>query len=330
MENSRKNCPVCCAFATVESLYNYTSNFDQHFYVCEICGRFASDDNYLNSINNDILASFLYYNCTLFPPSKNNKFFFYLGTEKVFELIHKDHPYCHLIKIEEIEAWYPRNFSEKIDKILLGLAELSIFIGYEIKIKHEQLNSIFFIKQKTCDGNLNFNECLEQAKFIVDYLVAQNMIKASTLLGLTILPDGWKRIDELQKNHSNNKQAFVAMRFSDETKELREALREGIQKAGFIACFIDEKHHNEQIVPEILFQIRQSKFVVAEFSDNNNGAYYEAGYATGLGKEVIHICNEDKFNEAGHFDIKQKSTVLWKTIEEIPHALHKHIEATIC
>ena len=72
--------------------------------------------------------------------------------------------------------------------------------------------------------------------------------------------------------------------------------------------------------------------MVDEFSTasiNNNGAYYEAGYAAGLGKEVIHICNDIKFREEGHFDIKQKSAVLWKTEDEIAELLFKRIEATI-
>ena len=57
--------------------------------------------------------------------------------------------------------------------------------------------------------------------------------------------------------------------------------------------------------------------------------YLLAGYAAGLGKEVIHICNNDKFKEEGHFDIKQKSTVLWETVDDIQDALFRRIEATI-
>jgi nucleoside 2-deoxyribosyltransferase len=134
---------------------------------------------------------------------------------------------------------------------------------------------------------------------------------------------------ELQKNQINSKQVFVAMSFSENMKEVQEKIEEGIRQAGYIPHVMNKSEHNNQIVPEILYQIKQSKFIVAEFSTNNNGAYYEAGYAAGLGKEVIHICNNDKFKEEGHFDIKQKSTVLWETVDDIQDALFRRIEATI-
>jgi len=38
----------------------------------------------------------------------------------------------------------------------------------------------------------------------------------------------------------------------------------------------------------------------------NPGAYWEAGYAEGLGKPVIYTCEEAKFVEASHFDTKRK------------------------
>ena len=93
--------------------------------------------------------------------------------------------------------------------------------------------------------------------------------------------------------------------------------------------FMDEIEHNNQIVPEMLHEIRQSKFVVAEFTKHNNGAYYEAGYAAGLGKEVIHICKKDSFDKGIHFDVKQVNTIIWETEVELTKRLLKRIEAII-
>ena len=60
-------------------------------------------------------------------------------------------------------------------------------------------------------------------------------------------------------------------------------------------------------------QIREAKFVIADLTHDNNGAYWEAGYAEGLGKPVIYICEKEKFERGGrtHFDTNHCTTVLW-------------------
>ncbi len=59
-------------------------------------------------------------------------------------------------------------------------------------------------------------------------------------------------------------------------------------------------------------QIRDAAFVVVDLTHDNSGAYWEAGYAEGLGKPVIYICEENKFKEAQtHFDTNHCTTVLW-------------------
>ena len=118
----------------------------------------------------------------------------------------------------------------------------------------------------------------------------------------------------------------MAMKFGDDTKILREAIRVGIQNAEFNAVFIDEAQHNNFITPEILKHIRDSKFVVVDRTHQNNGAYFEEGYAMGIGKPVIQLCKKDV---QLHFDIAQKNTIMWETEEDIPTQLTNRIKATI-
>lgn len=148
----------------------------------------------------------------------------------------------------------------------------------------------------------------------------------------TITAEGWKKIDELRKKNYSLKQAFVAMQFGDATKSIREAFRKAITESGYSVKIIDEKEHNNQIVPEIFFEIEQSLFVVVDVSYPNYGAYYEAGYAQALGKEVIVCCSQQNFDDAStrpHFDIAQKSMIIWKNEEELVSRLKKRIEATV-
>ena len=72
--------------------------------------------------------------------------------------------------------------------------------------------------------------------------------------------------------------------------------------------------------------IKESKFVVVDLTHQNNGAYFEEGYAMGLGKPVIQLCKD---GEELHFDIKQKNTILWKSEDEIAERLKRRILATI-
>lgn len=147
-----------------------------------------------------------------------------------------------------------------------------------------------------------------------------------------ISADGWKRIDELRKNEMILKQAFIAMQFGEKTIFIREAFRKAIRECGYSERFIDEKEHNNQIVPEILYEISRSKFMVVDISFPNYGAYYEAGYGQALGKEVIICCSKEKFENSEtrpHFDIAQKSMIIWKDTDDLIARLKKRIEATV-
>ena len=148
----------------------------------------------------------------------------------------------------------------------------------------------------------------------------------------TITAEGWKKVDELKKKNLIRKQAFIAMQFGDETTSIRESFRKAISESGYSVKIIDEKEHNNQIVPEIFFEIEQSLFVVVDVTYPNYGAYYEAGYAQALGKEVIVCCRKENFdniNTRPHFDIAQKSMIIWTDSEDLVSRLKRRIEATI-
>jgi nucleoside 2-deoxyribosyltransferase len=59
-------------------------------------------------------------------------------------------------------------------------------------------------------------------------------------------------------------------------------------------------------------EIRMCRFLIADLTCGNQGAYWEAGYAEGLGKPVIYTCNKSYFDKEGtHFDTNHHQTVLW-------------------
>lgn len=118
------------------------------------------------------------------------------------------------------------------------------------------------------------------------------------------------------------------MWFDSEVENARKAIINAVEDTGHIPIIIDMKEHNNQIVPEILYEIRQSKFVIADFTGHRGGVYFEAGYAQGYGKEVIATCKKNHFEET-HFDLKQKNTIVWEDEEELKDDLIKRIRATV-
>ena len=56
-----------------------------------------------------------------------------------------------------------------------------------------------------------------------------------------------------------------------------EGLKLGIEDCGYSALRVDAKEHNEKICDVIVAEIRQSKFLIADFTIHRNGVYFEAG-----------------------------------------------------
>lgn len=127
--------------------------------------------------------------------------------------------------------------------------------------------------------------------------------------------------------------AFVAMWFDDEMNAAYEnGIVPAIEKAGYEPLRIDREQHNNKIDDEIIAAIRRSRFVVADFSQGDNGArggvYYEAGYAHGFGIPVIFTCRESNIRDV-HFDTRQYNHILWKNVDDLNKQLFDRISATI-
>ena len=123
------------------------------------------------------------------------------------------------------------------------------------------------------------------------------------------------------------------MAFMSELNPLSEiGLHVGIENAGYKPLRIDRKDHNNRIDDEIVAEIRKSKFVVADLTGKNAGAYFEAGFAMGLGKPVIWTCRQSEIDAGNvHFDTRQYSIVSWEPdkFEDFAKRLTQRIEATI-
>lgn len=126
-------------------------------------------------------------------------------------------------------------------------------------------------------------------------------------------------------------QCFVAMWF-DASMDLflDQIVKPACTEVGYEAIRVSDKEFNGEITDEIIAGIKESAFVIADFTGHRGGVYYEAGYAVGLGKTVIQMCNESEQGQL-HFDINHRNTIFWNgtDIDKFRIVLVNRIRATI-
>ena len=123
---------------------------------------------------------------------------------------------------------------------------------------------------------------------------------------------------------------FIALKFGDEILDpfVKEILKPGIEKIGYQIIDLRDVSQAGVIDNILRAHIRDSAFVIVDLTHDNSGAYWEAGYAEGLGKPVIYMCEHSKFEEKKtHFDTNHCTTVLWNDQE--PDVFIDQMNATI-
>jgi hypothetical protein len=321
-----------CVFCGTNNIY--IQNYENYtFHECPQCGRyllpFSSIALFMNhydkkDTNLSKFASYMFYN------KVDNRSFF-VGSKEAFESYTKEAPNstAMILTYDIVEQWYPKSFSDKIDLILLKLSEMSNYDGDYIDIGNNR-NSLFLTINRKSANITGKGDRVIQAEYIQKYLEEQLYIKpVNGAYVVQLLPKALDRIYELGKSGRNNKKAFIAMSFADDYKPVMQAIKQAIAECGYTPLPICDVEHNNWIVPEIFHAIKQSRFVVVDLSAHNNGAYYESGYAEGIGKTVIHLCSEQTFNDGTHFDVKQKATIIWKDIDDLIPKLKARIGATL-
>ena len=141
--------------------------------------------------------------------------------------------------------------------------------------------------------------------------------------------EGWRRAKELSQNRRDSAQAFVAMWFDPQMDvAFQKGIRPALEETGYRPLRIDMAEHNDKIDDRIVAEIRKSGLLVADFTGNRGGVYFEAGFALGLGLPVIWLCREDQIQEV-HFDTRQYNHIVWSTPEDLRAKLRNRIEATL-
>ncbi len=208
----------------------------------------------------------------------------------------------HLKAAEGEDLPYP---AEQLDRLILFLGEQQGSPGKDV----ERDNGCLRAKL----GALNVND----ERFIVSSGVSEGLFDNTGTLerhDLRLTMAGWHKFRELKRGSITSRTAFMAMSFHipELSRIADEYFRSAVEKTGFRLKRLDDEPAAGSIDNRLRVEIRMCRFLIADLTDKNSGAYWEAGYAEGLGKPVIYTCEKTFFDREGtHFDTSHHQTVLW-------------------
>lgn len=318
-------CPICDLEATL------LPTRDTHRISCPICGEFNIGSPFkIPSFNIDEKIKLMYYYYTT--PKDNAE----LRLQNYITELNKNE------FLNKITA--PKTILEKLDNILKYIKDNTHEYGEYVQIERNNGYRQFFCKDDNeFDRMLND---LEEKKLInikkVSSLEVLDTPK-TTYRGISITTKGFQYVEKLEENKSDLTQCFIAMWFNKCTNNFYKASKQTVENnTGFKVLKIDDYEHINYIPIEIINQIKNSRFMIADLTGHRGGVYYEAGYAEALNIPVIYTCRKDWFEEKKdikgkiirngvHFDIKQKNILMWQNnkLDDFQEKLLKMIKQVI-
>lgn len=225
---------------------------------------------------------------------------------------------------------------EQLDNLLLHLAAT---------LRPGEARTLYAHTLKATVGATDTNE----ARWVLDeaqragWIVAPQGSRPSAygwaLEDATLTLAGWQRHAELLRSGAKSRHAFMAMKFGDAELDVlyRDHLEPAVALTGFDLRRTSDDHKTAgNIVNRMRVELRTSRFVVCDLTHGNRGAYWEAGFAEGLGRPVFYVCRRDKLDSTDrdtrpHFDTAQQLIIGWDPADPAPamRELKDAIRATL-
>jgi hypothetical protein len=133
------------------------------------------------------------------------------------------------------------------------------------------------------------------------------------IMDIDLTLDGWERYQAEKRGQVEGGYGFIALQFGDPVLDtfLKDVIKPAVADLGYVLEDMRDAARVGVIDNVIRARIRDAAFVLVDLTHANRGAYWEAGYAEGLGKPVLYICERKTFQEKGtHFDTNHCTTVM--------------------
>lgn len=305
MTSQEANCYLCDTFAKVQRALN-----DVDYFSCPNCGEYGITEEATYEIKRDKYK---------FSAIIKERFLKGLGqiiiTRDSIDRIDK----IPCMSVDTIAKLFPNNPMDIINSALMNLGNSINHPGDTINI-NENSRALLFSRHL---GDINY---------VLRQLCESNFISSfkSAPCSIHLEANGWERIETLRSSESPLNQAFVAMWFDSATESLFEkAILPAVEHDKVTKCMrIDKTEHNNKICDQIIAEIRKSRYLIADFTGNRGGVYFEAGFALGLGIPVIWLVHKNHLDKV-HFDTRQYNYVCYDNEEDLLKKLKSRIEATI-
>lgn len=295
-----ENCPICGR--SVEGSERSKSR-DMHHVDCSVCGWYSITEEAVGELEHN--------------PEYQGKKYLLSGVIRSasdrtsrLEILSYDLP-------DLLDAANPpQNPLEAVDDILLHVLN-------HIEAAHEA------VPLRGTEYSVVYAHGAQEFKYLLEKAVELNYLESPVKSTFRLTLNGWERAAEIREEVTDSDRAFVAMWFKD---KLRPAWEDGFKPAlkqtGYSPIRIDRIEHNDRIDDRIIGEIRGSGLLVADFTGNRGGVYFEAGFALGLELPVIWTCHEDCVDDL-HFDTRQYNHIVWEEPDDLRESLEDRIRATI-
>ena len=153
--------------------------------------------------------------------------------------------------------------------------------------------------------------------FLVNSLLPEELLEGSVIGGhganVHLTLKGWRRCEELRQGYPSGRVAFMAMPYGkpEIDRLVNDCFRPAVAETGFNLKRLDDDQRAGLIDDRLRVELKGARFIIADLTHGNQGAYWEAGYAEGLGKPVIYTCEQSVFRKKSHFDTNHHLHVLW-------------------
>lgn len=109
-----------------------------------------------------------------------------------------------------------------------------------------------------------------------------------------------------------------------EYEEIQNAIENAVRDTNNYIYASNNDLKSGDIMSQILDEIRACKFAIFDFTAQNTGVYFEAGYALALGKTVLFTCRENDMKNL-HFDVNHFRFLKWNNYDELRSILSNAI-----
>ena len=306
-ERAHDRCPLCDGPAMKTQEWDISS----WMLICAVCGRFRVTEEFLIDLPGELQA--------------NRKLLYKLSYRFRQEAEQLEGPSSFPVhRREEIPALLRSidpSVTEKLEALLRHFARSSAFPGQAVDF------------DPATDYPLAYAQGEEEASFFLKALSGQAFLEVepytmTTNGACTVTTRGWLELERLKGSGGGSSNAFVAMWFDKDRAVYDDAIGRAVRAAGYTPVRIDRVEHVNRIDDEIIARIRSSRFLIADFTGQRNGVYFEAGFMLGLGRPVIWLCEKAELDKV-HFDTRQYNTIDYTDQDELAERLQVRIEALL-